>query len=40
MRERGMTTAIVGTNAANAPAIALYQSVGFEIVNRMTAYER
>lgn len=40
MRERGVTTAIVGTNATNAPAIALYQSVGFDIVNRMTAYER
>ncbi len=40
MQERGMTTAIVGTNATNAPALALYQSVGFEIVNRVTSYER
>jgi ribosomal protein S18 acetylase RimI-like enzyme len=30
MRERGMTTAIVRTNASNAAAIALYRSVGFE----------
>jgi ribosomal protein S18 acetylase RimI-like enzyme len=29
MRARGMTTAIVSTNATNAPAIALYKSVGF-----------
>ncbi len=39
MRERGMETAIVGTNATNTAAIALYQSVGFTIVNRMTEYE-
>jgi mycothiol synthase len=40
MREGGMDTAIVGTNAGNAPAIALYESVGFEIINRVTSYER
>jgi ribosomal protein S18 acetylase RimI-like enzyme len=38
MRERGMKTAIVGTNATNAPAIAAYQSVGFKICNRSTEY--
>jgi ribosomal protein S18 acetylase RimI-like enzyme len=38
MRERGMTTAMVGTNATNHAAIALYQSVGFTIVNKMTPY--
>jgi ribosomal protein S18 acetylase RimI-like enzyme len=38
MRERGMRTAIVGTNATNDPAIAAYQSVGFEICNRSTEY--
>jgi ribosomal protein S18 acetylase RimI-like enzyme len=38
MRERGMQTAIVGTNATNAPAIAAYQSVGFEMCNRSTEY--
>ncbi len=40
MRERAMETAIVGTNAQNKPAIALYQSVGFEITNTVTSYER
>jgi ribosomal protein S18 acetylase RimI-like enzyme len=39
MRERGMRTAIVGTNATNTAAIALYQSVGFRIANSVTAYE-
>jgi ribosomal protein S18 acetylase RimI-like enzyme len=39
MRERGMRTAIVGTNATNTAAIALYRSVGFAIVNRVVAYE-
>jgi ribosomal protein S18 acetylase RimI-like enzyme len=39
MRERGMTTAIVRTNATNDPAIALYRSVGFSIVNTSTEYE-
>lgn len=38
MRGRGMTTAIVQTNADNAPAIAAYQSVGFEMVNRRVEY--
>jgi len=40
MQQRGMTTAIVGTNATNAAAIALYESVGFRIVNRNTEYRR
>jgi mycothiol synthase len=40
MRERGVETAIVGTNAKNTAAIALYESVGFTIVNQMTTYER
>jgi ribosomal protein S18 acetylase RimI-like enzyme len=40
MRGRGMRTAIVGTNATNAAAIALYESVGFTIVNRNTEYRR
>lgn len=39
MRERGMRTAIVGTNAKNAAAIALYESVGFTIVNQVTKHE-
>ena len=39
MRERGMETAIVQTNATNAPAIGLYESVGFAIVNRSVEYE-
>jgi ribosomal protein S18 acetylase RimI-like enzyme len=39
MRERGMDTAIVYTNATNVAAIALYRSVGFEIRNRFEVYE-
>ena len=39
MRERGMTTAIVGTNQTNAAAIAAYQSVGFGIRHRIVEYE-
>ena len=38
MRDRGMRTAIVGTNATNTAAIALYESVGFTIVNRVVEY--
>lgn len=38
MRQRGMETAIVGTNATNAPAIALYQSVGFEVCIQSVEY--
>jgi ribosomal protein S18 acetylase RimI-like enzyme len=38
MCERGMQTAIVGTNKTNDAAIAAYQSVGFEICNRSTEY--
>jgi ribosomal protein S18 acetylase RimI-like enzyme len=38
MRDHGMTSAIVQTNATNAPAIALYESVGFTITNRLRTY--
>jgi ribosomal protein S18 acetylase RimI-like enzyme len=38
MRERGMRTAIVGTNATNAAAIATYESVGFRICARSVEY--
>jgi ribosomal protein S18 acetylase RimI-like enzyme len=39
MRDRGMTSAIVQTNATNDAAIALYQSVGFRIASRSSEYE-
>jgi ribosomal protein S18 acetylase RimI-like enzyme len=39
MRERGMETAIVYSNATNAAAIALYESVGFVARNRFETYE-
>jgi ribosomal protein S18 acetylase RimI-like enzyme len=39
MRDRGMETAIVGTNAGNEAAIALYQSVGFQILNTIAEYK-
>jgi ribosomal protein S18 acetylase RimI-like enzyme len=38
MRERGMRTAIVGTNATNAAAIATYESVGFRACARSVEY--
>jgi ribosomal protein S18 acetylase RimI-like enzyme len=38
MRERGMETAIVQTNATNAAAIALYRSVGFQEAGRTVEY--
>jgi ribosomal protein S18 acetylase RimI-like enzyme len=38
MRGRGAQTAFVRTNATNAPAIALYESVGFGIVARSVEY--
>ena len=40
MRERGMTTAIVYTNAENAAARALYPSAGFSLVNRFVTLSR
>lgn len=39
MRDRGMNTAMVGTNGDNAPAIALYRSAGFDVVNRSVDYQ-
>ncbi|HLB22799.1 MAG TPA: GNAT family N-acetyltransferase [Dehalococcoidia bacterium] len=40
MGERGMTTAIVYTNAENAAARALYPSAGFSLVNRFVTLSK
>jgi ribosomal protein S18 acetylase RimI-like enzyme len=40
MRARGMDRACVSTGAANIPAIRLYTSVGFEIVNQYLDYSK
>lgn len=40
LRELGAGTAIVLTNGDNEPAIALYQSAGFRIVDREHVYDR
>ncbi len=38
MKERGMKNAVVRTDADNNPAINLYESVGFAIVDRLYQY--
>ena len=38
MKEKGMTNAVVRTNADNYPAISLYESVGFEIADKLYRY--
>jgi ribosomal protein S18 acetylase RimI-like enzyme len=38
MRARGMDRACVSTGVSNIPAIRLYASVGFEIVNEYLDY--
>ena len=40
MQARGMRRACVSTGVSNVPAIRLYQSVGFEIVNQYLDYVR
>lgn len=40
LREDGMRQAIVTTEANNEPAIRLYESVGFRIVNRFMTYQK
>lgn len=40
MQERGMRRACVSTGVSNVPAIRLYQSVGFEVVNQYLDYVR
>ncbi len=40
MRERGMATAIVYTNAENVAARALYPAAGFTLTNRFVTYAR
>jgi len=38
MKERGMNRVCVSTGVSNAPAIRLYESVGFKIVNKYLEY--
>jgi ribosomal protein S18 acetylase RimI-like enzyme len=38
LRERGMMTAIVGTGDVNQPAVALYASAGFKVVEEIHTY--
>ena len=38
MKEKGMETAVVRTDADNHPAISLYESVGFTITDRLHEY--
>jgi len=38
--ERSMKSAIVSTFEDNAPAIKLYESVGFQVINRLGTYEK
>lgn len=40
LKERGMTSASVCTSQDNLPAIKLYESVGFRIINRLGLYEK
>jgi ribosomal protein S18 acetylase RimI-like enzyme len=40
LQERGMKSAIVSTFEDNTPAIKLYESVGFQVVNRLGTYEK
>jgi ribosomal protein S18 acetylase RimI-like enzyme len=40
LQERGMKSAIVSTSEDNLPAIKLYESAGFRIVNRLGTYEK
>jgi mycothiol synthase len=40
LQERGMNSAIVSTPDDNLPAIKLYESAGFRIVNRFGTYEK
>jgi mycothiol synthase len=40
LQERGMRSAIVSTFEDNPPAIKLYESVGFQIANRLGTYEK
>jgi mycothiol synthase len=40
LQERGMRSAIVSTFEDNLAAIKLYESVGFQIVNRLGTYEK
>jgi GNAT superfamily N-acetyltransferase len=40
MRERGMDRVCISTGVSNVPAIRLYESVGFEIVNQYLDYVR
>ena len=38
MKDKGMTNAVVRTDADNYPAISLYESVGFEIADKLYRY--
>jgi ribosomal protein S18 acetylase RimI-like enzyme len=40
LQERGMRSAIVSTEEDNLAAIKLYESVGFQIINRLGTYEK
>jgi ribosomal protein S18 acetylase RimI-like enzyme len=40
LREQGMQHATVCTSENHTPAVALYQAVGFEAVNRLGLYEK
>lgn len=40
MQARGMNRVCVSTGVSNAPAIGLYESVGFKIANRYLEYLR
>ena len=38
MKAKGMTNAVVRTDADNDPAISLYESVGFNIADKLYRY--
>jgi ribosomal protein S18 acetylase RimI-like enzyme len=40
LQERGMSVAIVSTEEDNNPAIKLYDSVGFQVMDRLGTYEK
>jgi ribosomal protein S18 acetylase RimI-like enzyme len=40
LRERGATTALIGTASVNAPAIRCYESCGFELLERAHLYSK